>query len=181
MKNERVFVFRGRRGSIIDAIIVATIALTLIMTLGCGEGMNMAGDVIGGGPSDTEPSQPTESEEKSADSEEETPADAENPLPSVVMMGEMKGDGDDIDTTAEDPKVTQPDSSTPTKVIELGYYLDEHLTQPVSGDKIFLGEPVYTKVVFSGATPVIVSDGSDARPMIHHPDRERRGMVTLTA
>ena len=58
------------------------------------------------------------------------------------------------------PKV--PDT-TPVRVVEISYYLDPHLTEPIV-DTVYVGDTVYTKVVFSKAPPVVIADGAAALP-----------------
>lgn len=53
----------------------------------------------------------------------------------------------------------------PAQVVEVSYYQDAALRQPLS-DVVLVGEAVYTKVVFSKNVPIILADDSRARPRI---------------
>ena len=56
---------------------------------------------------------------------------------------------------------------TPVEVVEVGYHADESLTEPLV-DSVMEGTTIYTKIVFSGAVPVVVADDSSARPKIFY-------------
>ena len=78
-----------------------------------------------------------------------------------------------VEETEEVPEpVAEPESVevtemvvTPPRVLEVAYYSDWQLTQPLTG-AIRLGTTIYTKVVFSEPMQHVVSDGADALPAL---------------
>jgi hypothetical protein len=80
----------------------------------------------------------------------------EAPTVPTVMMGEMK---------TEQPIDTDTDTTHPT-VIEVGWYRNWQLTQPVI-DVIRPGDTLYTKVVFSERMQHVVDNGESARPVFY--------------
>ena len=61
------------------------------------------------------------------------------------------------------PKVID---TRPAQVVDIAYYLDELLTQPIVSEGVFVGDTVYTKVVFSKDVPIVIADDDRARPHI---------------
>ena len=53
----------------------------------------------------------------------------------------------------------------PAAVTEISYYSDSDLTIPIA-DSVFVGDTIYTKVVFSKDVPIVFADDASARPII---------------
>ena len=53
----------------------------------------------------------------------------------------------------------------PATVIEISYYSDPDLTEPLT-DSVLVGDTIYTKVVFSKDVPIVFADDDRARPVI---------------
>lgn len=91
----------------------------------------------------------------------------------VVVIISIPQSGCDEGMQLANPVLAE--DTTPAKVIEVSYYLDEDFTKPlVDGDRVMARETIYTKVVFSNAVPVVIADDAQARPRIFHADREER-------
>lgn len=54
----------------------------------------------------------------------------------------------------------------PLQVVEISYYADENLTQPLT-DTVMVNSAVYTKVVYSRDVPIVFADNHRARPRIN--------------
>ena len=58
----------------------------------------------------------------------------------------------------------------PAHVVEISYYLDPHFTEPIVGT-VYVGDTIYTKVVFSKAVPVVIADDGSALPHLSSTSR----------
>lgn len=67
------------------------------------------------------------------------------------------------------PKVLD---TQPAQVVSIDYYLDERFTEPLA-DTVYVGDTVYTKVVFSKGVPVVFADDGIARPHISSTVEQR--------
>ena len=92
----------------------------------------------------------------------ETPETQVDETPEVAETVEATT----IDMTIELP--VEPEEMLPPVVMEIGYYSDWDLTQPLDEGAIFAGEAVFTKVIFSDEVPFEPADHSSARPNIRY-------------
>ena len=138
---------------IVDVIIVVMVAFTLIMALGCDEGLNIAGPVM------MEPAEPEPTEM----------------VETAQTMGDVKsedsGSADVVDATTdpvESEVVKEPEEPrdiTPPTVVEVVWYHDWQMTEQVTDD-VRPGDTVYAVVVFSEAMQHTVADDDSARPAL---------------
>ena len=89
------------------------------------------------------------------------------------MVAEMKQEREPAEPSAEQEKETA-DTTAPT-VMEVGWYSDWKLTQPIEGE-VTPETTIYTKVVFSEPMQYIASDKGNARPVLFYlvGDKETR-------
>ena len=62
----------------------------------------------------------------------------------------------------------EPEEMLPPVVMEIGYYSDWDLTQPLDEGTVLAGESVFTKVIFSDEVPFNPADHSSALPNIRY-------------
>ena len=148
------------KNSIRDTFATATIllAITAIATLtlllvGCDEAFNMADDVVG----------PT------------TEPEPEKPVP--ITTGDMKQPEEVQKSPEEPPTPAKPDDkvesptpladTTPPTVVEVTWYSDWQMTQPLADTStVHPGDTIYTVVVFSEPVTHTVADDETARPAL---------------
>ena len=144
------------KNSIRDTFATATTLLTIaalatltLFVVGCGEGMEMAKDVIG-------------------------PAAEENPQEPTVNGDMKQPEGSDKPTNEqEEPApLTPPESTpladtTPPTVVEVTWYSDWQMTEPLTDTStVHPGDTIYTVVVFSEPVTHTVADDETARPAL---------------
>lgn len=136
----------------ITILTITTIVALTLLFVGCDDAMNMTDGVIGPSPK-TEPTAPVE-----------TPPETTNEPPAVTM-GEVKTEEPTIEpeTPAEEP--TPPADTTPPTVVEVGWYHDWQMTEPITDD-VRPGDTIYTVVMFSEAMQHIAADDNTARPAL---------------
>ena len=82
-----------------------------------------------------------------------------------TMVGEVKEPEEPAVEPEEQPESTPPADPTPPTVVEVGWYSDWQLTQPITDD-VQPGDTIYTVVVFSEAMQHTVADDGTARPVL---------------
>lgn len=65
----------------------------------------------------------------------------------------------------------------PAQVVSIGYYADEQFTEPLT-DTAYIGDTIYTKVVFSKAVSVVIADDDTARPHFSSVVEDRASSFT---
>ena len=125
--------------------------LTLLAVTGCDEAGQMMAPVIDNEPANTVP---------------------------PAMVGEMKEEPEETPAEQEETPVTEletrepeepstPEDTTPPTVVEVGWYGDWQMTQPLTADStVHPGDTVYTVVTFSEPVVHVVADDETARPAL---------------
>ncbi len=193
MKRKNVF-SENFLENILIIIAVIAVGLVIVFTIaGCDEGLNMAGDVMGGEPEevvDTKPDDPAETDaetppkevdelgqvEEQEGGEPAEQEESENDVPdAITTIGEMKSDPMDDNGEPADQESDKPtETAAPAEVIEISYYLDADLTisihEPPYFDRVLYepGIEIYIKVVFSGKVPFVVGGPGIAKPQIRY-------------
>ena len=82
-------------------------------------------------------------------------------------------------THKEKVQIREPDT-TPPEVVEVQWYHDAELTQPIT-DTVYAGEDIYTKIVFSEAMKVVAGSNNQSRPILYYQiGRERTRYHIIT-
>ena len=167
----------------ITRVVTATITLLTIFTLtslillvvGCGEGMEMAKDVVSPDlttepveSEDTKPEKPTTADEMKQSDEPETLATEEvkEEIPAVTM-GEMKQGESDITIEEVSKPETQTRKTNPSspKIKEVGWYKDWRAEHPLTRI-VCSGTHVHIEIVFSEPMKHVVGNEDDALPAL---------------
>lgn len=167
----------------ITRVVTATITLLAIFTLtslillvvGCGEGMEMAKDVVSPDlttepveSEDTKPEKPTTADEMKQSDEPETLATEEvkEEIPAVTM-GEMKQGESDItieEVSKPETQTAETNRSSP-KIKEVGWYKDWRGEHPLPR-VVCSGTHIHIEIVFSEPMKHTAGTGDDALPAL---------------
>ncbi len=146
--------------AIITLLAICTLTSLTLLIAGCGEGMEMAKDVVGPA---TEPTDP-KSEQPAIVGDMKKPEES----PDKPTEPETPAEESAEPTVDKEPEEPEPATdTTPPTVVEVGWYSDWQMTQPLTADSIVHPEDtVYTVVVFSEAMQHTVGDSDIALPAL---------------
>ncbi len=145
-------------GNFFVSVIVMGTFLTLLAVSGCDEAQNMMKPAVSE-PADTTPPAMVGDMKKP---EEQGSTDAASRVPAEEPKEEEQEE-----TPAEPAKPTPPTDTTPPTVVEVAWYGDWLMTQPLTADStVRPGDTVYTVVVFSEPVRHVVADDNTARPAL---------------
>ena len=141
-------------GNFFVSVIVMGMLLTLLAVSGCDEAQNMMKPAVSE-PADTPPAMVGDMKKP----EEQGNTDVASRIPAEEPKEEEQ------EKTPAEP--TPPADTTPPTVVEVAWYGDFLMTQPLTADStVRPGDTVYTVVVFSEPMRYVVADDKSARPAL---------------